>query len=272
MNSRVYAANPLPFLSGAGPRTLGLTRHGTADADGGRPGAHFGVRLNKVGHARGPRLVESITGPSTAEGHDRQSDGRIGRRTRCRGTFARRAMDRVLARGGLVGIGGYPELLDGGAVMAPRGAIYGLTGEWEVEHRGIAPDIEVDLSIRRLPARTRPARTGDRGNSAIDDRAPSAAVRAAAADRGGESACHPASDAARDGRLTLRREVLRSRDPSVSGNRRDCLTRGPGPNVLCHHLRVCTGSGAAGRHTRRILRARACARYRRHSAAPSADE
>ena len=138
--------------------------------------------------------------------------------------------------------------------------------------RGIAPDIEVDLSIRGLPARTRPARTGDRGNTAVDDRAPSAAARAAAADRGGESACHPASDAARDGPLTLRREVLRSRDPSVSGNRRDCLTRGPGPNVLCHHLRVCTGSGAAGRHTRRILRARACARYRRHSAAPSADE
>jgi tricorn protease len=54
-------------------------------------------------------------------------------------------------RGGLTGIGGYPELLDGGAVMTPRGAIYGLTGEWEVENRGIAPDIEVDLSI---PPRT----------------------------------------------------------------------------------------------------------------------
>jgi tricorn protease len=47
--------------------------------------------------------------------------------------------------GGLVGIGGYPELIDGGAVMAPRAAIYGLNGEWEVENRGIAPDIEVDL-------------------------------------------------------------------------------------------------------------------------------
>ena len=47
--------------------------------------------------------------------------------------------------GGLVGIGGYPELIDGGAVMAPRAAIYGLNGEWEVENRGVAPDIEVDL-------------------------------------------------------------------------------------------------------------------------------
>jgi tricorn protease len=47
--------------------------------------------------------------------------------------------------GGLVGIGGYPELLDGGRVTAPRAAIYGLNGEWEVENHGVAPDVEVDL-------------------------------------------------------------------------------------------------------------------------------
>jgi tricorn protease len=47
--------------------------------------------------------------------------------------------------GGLIGIGGYPELLDGGGVMAPRAAIYGLNGEWEVENHGVAPDVEVDL-------------------------------------------------------------------------------------------------------------------------------
>jgi len=47
--------------------------------------------------------------------------------------------------GGLVGIGGYPELLDGGNVTSPRAAIYGLNGEWEVENRGIPPDVEVDL-------------------------------------------------------------------------------------------------------------------------------
>ncbi|MGD0224511.1 MAG: PDZ domain-containing protein [Terriglobia bacterium] len=45
--------------------------------------------------------------------------------------------------GGLIGIGGYPPLLDGGYVMAPRWAIYGLKGEWEVENHGIKPDIEV---------------------------------------------------------------------------------------------------------------------------------
>jgi len=47
--------------------------------------------------------------------------------------------------GGLVGIGGYPLLLDGGYVTAPRAAIYGLKGEWEVENHGVAPDYEVDL-------------------------------------------------------------------------------------------------------------------------------
>jgi tricorn protease len=46
--------------------------------------------------------------------------------------------------GGLVGIYGYPVLMDGGFVTAPRVAIYGLHGEWEVENRGIAPDVEVE--------------------------------------------------------------------------------------------------------------------------------
>jgi tricorn protease len=45
--------------------------------------------------------------------------------------------------GGLVGIGNYPPLLDGGEITAPRWAIYGTHGEWEVENIGIAPDIEV---------------------------------------------------------------------------------------------------------------------------------
>ena len=45
--------------------------------------------------------------------------------------------------GGLVGIGGYPALIDGGFVTAPRYAIFGLNGEWEVEGHGIAPDVEV---------------------------------------------------------------------------------------------------------------------------------
>jgi tricorn protease len=46
--------------------------------------------------------------------------------------------------GGLVGIGGYPVLVDGGRVTAPRYAIYGLDGDWEVEGHGIAPDVMVE--------------------------------------------------------------------------------------------------------------------------------
>ena len=47
--------------------------------------------------------------------------------------------------GGLVGIYDYPQLIDGGGVTAPRVAIYGLKGDWEVENRGIAPDVEVEM-------------------------------------------------------------------------------------------------------------------------------
>ena len=46
--------------------------------------------------------------------------------------------------GGLVGISGYPLLLDGGSVTAPRWGLYGTKGEWEVENVGIGPDIEVE--------------------------------------------------------------------------------------------------------------------------------
>ena len=46
--------------------------------------------------------------------------------------------------GGLVGIGGYPMLLDGGSVTAPRTALYGLHGEFEIENKGVAPDVEVE--------------------------------------------------------------------------------------------------------------------------------
>jgi tricorn protease len=47
--------------------------------------------------------------------------------------------------GGLVGIGGYPELMDGGSVTAPRVSIWSFEGEYEVENQGVAPDIEVEF-------------------------------------------------------------------------------------------------------------------------------
>ena len=55
--------------------------------------------------------------------------------------------------GGLVGILGFPALIDGGAVTAPNMAFWtpqGADGKpaWEVENRGVAPDIEVELDPR----------------------------------------------------------------------------------------------------------------------------
>ncbi len=48
--------------------------------------------------------------------------------------------------GGLIGIGGYPPLMDGGGVTAPRFGLYNPdTGEFDVENKGVKPDIEVDL-------------------------------------------------------------------------------------------------------------------------------
>lgn len=45
--------------------------------------------------------------------------------------------------GGLVGIGGYPSLMDGGTVTAPRIAVEGLNGTFPVENHGISPDVKV---------------------------------------------------------------------------------------------------------------------------------
>jgi tricorn protease len=46
--------------------------------------------------------------------------------------------------GGLVGIGGYPALIDGGTVTAPNFAIWTPGEGWVVENIGVAPDIEVE--------------------------------------------------------------------------------------------------------------------------------
>jgi tricorn protease len=48
--------------------------------------------------------------------------------------------------GGLIGIGGYPPLMDDGAITAPRWGLFNpKTGEFDVENKGVAPDIQVDL-------------------------------------------------------------------------------------------------------------------------------
>jgi tricorn protease len=54
--------------------------------------------------------------------------------------------------GGLVGIDGYPTLLDGGTVTAPRWAIWFPNGRWDVENRGVPPDVEVELDPKLVRA------------------------------------------------------------------------------------------------------------------------
>jgi tricorn protease len=47
--------------------------------------------------------------------------------------------------GGLVGIFGFPPLIDGGSVTAPNLAFWNpANGEWEIENHGVAPDIDVE--------------------------------------------------------------------------------------------------------------------------------
>ncbi|QIL74639.1 PDZ domain-containing protein [Hymenobacter sp. HDW8] len=62
--------------------------------------------------------------------------------------FRRRSLGTIVGKrtwGGLVGISGYPVLMDGGTVTSPSFAIYSPEGKWEIENEGVAPDIEVDI-------------------------------------------------------------------------------------------------------------------------------
>jgi tricorn protease len=45
--------------------------------------------------------------------------------------------------GGLVGITGDPELMDGGGITVPRFAYYEKDGTWGIEGHGVDPDVEV---------------------------------------------------------------------------------------------------------------------------------
>ncbi len=47
--------------------------------------------------------------------------------------------------GGLVGVGAYPPLMDGGNVTAPSFGFFNPDGQWDVENKGVTPDIEVEL-------------------------------------------------------------------------------------------------------------------------------
>jgi tricorn protease len=52
--------------------------------------------------------------------------------------------------GGLVGVSQYPTLMDGGTVTAPNFAFFNPAGEWDVENKGVAPDVEVDMDPKSV--------------------------------------------------------------------------------------------------------------------------
>jgi tricorn protease len=54
--------------------------------------------------------------------------------------------------GGLVGIWDFPALVDGGFVTVPRGGFFNLQGEWDVENKGIAPDVVIDIMPKDVAA------------------------------------------------------------------------------------------------------------------------
>ena len=65
--------------------------------------------------------------------------------------FRRRGLGPLVGRrtwGGLVGILGFPQLMDGGSITAPNLVFWNPDGEWEVENRGVAPDIEVEYDSK----------------------------------------------------------------------------------------------------------------------------
>jgi tricorn protease len=54
--------------------------------------------------------------------------------------------------GGLVGIWDFPSLIDGGTITVPRGGFFNLKGEWDVENKGIEPDIDVQITPKDIAA------------------------------------------------------------------------------------------------------------------------
>ncbi len=54
--------------------------------------------------------------------------------------------------GGLVGIWDAPPLVDGGSITAPRGGFFNLQGQWDVENKGVAPDVPVEMTPKDVIA------------------------------------------------------------------------------------------------------------------------
>jgi tricorn protease len=52
--------------------------------------------------------------------------------------------------GGLIGVLGFPTLMDGGTITAPNIRIASPSGEWIAENTGVAPDVEVELEPKAI--------------------------------------------------------------------------------------------------------------------------
>jgi tricorn protease len=52
--------------------------------------------------------------------------------------------------GGLVGIGSYPALMDGGTVTAPDFGFFNPDNQWDVENKGVTPDVEVEMDPKAV--------------------------------------------------------------------------------------------------------------------------
>ncbi|TDQ09421.1 S41 family peptidase [Pedobacter metabolipauper] len=67
--------------------------------------------------------------------------------------FKHKGLGKLVGRttmGILVGISGYPSLLDGGSITSPNFGIYDTNGKWIIENEGVAPDIFVEQTPKDL--------------------------------------------------------------------------------------------------------------------------
>lgn len=67
--------------------------------------------------------------------------------------FKHKGLGKLIGRttmGILVGISGYPSLLDGGSITSPNFGIYDTQGKWIIENEGVAPDIFVESTPKDL--------------------------------------------------------------------------------------------------------------------------
>ena len=67
--------------------------------------------------------------------------------------FRLKGLGKLIGRttmGILVGISGYPPLLDGGRITSPNFGIYDMDGKWIIENEGVAPDVFVEQMPKDL--------------------------------------------------------------------------------------------------------------------------